>query len=78
MSGRILGIAMPFAVLMGGLLLWSPSSLAKPDYMKKENKSCTYCHNSPSKAGLNETGKCYAEHGHSLDQCEPKKRVESD
>lgn len=78
MPGRILGIAMPFAILMGGLILSTPSSNAKPDYMKKEKKHCTYCHNSPSKAGLNETGKCYAEHGHSLEQCAPKKRVESD
>lgn len=75
MSRLILKIAMPVAVLMAGLMLSSPSSLGKPDYMKKEKKVCTYCHIAPDKRDLNEIGKCYAEHGHSLEQCNPKKRV---
>jgi len=65
--------ALSFAIVVGSLMLLSPASLAKPDYMKKEHKGCTYCHNAPSKKDLNETGKCYAQHGHSLDQCDPKR-----
>ena len=68
-----LKFAMPAAILVGSLLLSSPFSFAKPDYMKKEKKPCTYCHIAPSKRELNEVGKCYAQHGHSLDSCDPKK-----
>ena len=70
---RIFKIAMPSAILVGGLILSSPFSFAKPDYMKREQKPCTYCHNAPNKKDLNEVGKCYAEHGHSLVNCNPKK-----
>ena len=66
-------LAMPSVILAGGFLVSSPFSFAKPDYMKKEQKACTYCHNAPDKKDLNETGKCYAEHGHSLASCNPKK-----
>jgi hypothetical protein len=77
MRRRILKLAMPFAVLVAGLMFSSPFSSAKPDYMKREQKSCTYCHNAPNKKDLNETGRCYAEHGHSLDKCDPKRPVDS-
>ena len=75
MTRRVLKIAMPFAILTVGLILSSSFSLAKPDYMMREKKSCVYCHNAPNKRDLNEVGKCYAEHGHSLEQCDPKRRV---
>jgi len=77
MRGRVLKIAMPFAVLVGGLMLCTPFSVAKPDYMKRENKPCVYCHNAPNKRDLNEVGKCYAEHGHSLERCDPTKKAVS-
>lgn len=72
MSRRI-QIAMSSAILVGTLMLSGPWLFAKPDYMKKEHKSCTYCHNAPSKKELNDVGKCYAQHGHSLDKCNPKR-----
>jgi len=65
--------AMPAAILIGSLLVSSPFSFAKPDYMKKEKKACTYCHIAPSKRDLNDVGKCYAQHGHSLENCDPKR-----
>lgn len=77
MRRRIFKFAMPLAVLLAGLMLSSPFGSAKPDYMKREKKSCTYCHNAPNKKDLNDTGKCYAEHGHSLDKCDPKRPVGS-
>ena len=75
---RLVKLAMPSVILAGGFLVSSPFSFAKPDYMKKEQKACTYCHNAPSKKDLNEVGKCYAEHGHSLDNCNPKKIAGAD
>ena len=70
---RLIKLAIPAAVLAGGFLLSSQLSVAKPDYFKKEKKACTYCHVAPNKKGLNEVGKCYAEHGHTLDNCKPNK-----
>jgi hypothetical protein len=70
---NLIKIAVSSAVLAAGLMLSTPISFAKPDYMKKEKKACTYCHNAPSKKELNEVGKCYAEHGHVLDNCSSKK-----
>jgi hypothetical protein len=75
---RLVKVAMPAAILVGGFLASSPFSFAKPDYMKKEQKACTYCHNAPNKKDLNEVGKCYAEHGHSLENCNPKKIAGAD
>jgi hypothetical protein len=66
-------MAVSSAILAASLVWFSPFSFAKPDYMKKEQKPCTYCHIAPNKKSLNDVGKCYAEHGHSLDKCNPKK-----
>jgi hypothetical protein len=73
MSKLVLKIAVPSLVLLGGLMVTSSSSFGKPEYSKKEKKACTYCHVAQGKKDLNETGKCYAEHDHSLATCEPKK-----
>jgi hypothetical protein len=60
------------AILLGSLILFPPFSFGKPDYMKKEGKACTHCHNAPNKRDLNAVGKCYAEHNHSLENCNKK------
>jgi hypothetical protein len=73
MSKLTLRIAFPALVLLGGLTITSSSSFAKPDYTKKEKKACAYCHVGPAKKELNEVGKCYAEHNHSLEACDSKK-----
>jgi len=75
---RLVKLALPSAVLAGGFLLSMQFSYAKPDYFKKEKKSYTYCHIAPNKKSLNEMGKCYAEHGHSLDNCKPGKIAGAD
>jgi len=75
---RLVKVVMTSAVLIGGFLVSSPFSFAKPDYVKKEQKTCTYCHNAPNKRDLNAVGKCYAEHGHSLEKCDPKKIAPAD
>jgi len=69
---RLLKIGLPGAIILGGILVSIPSSFGKVEYTKKEGKSCTYCHVTNGKAELNDVGKCYAEHDHSLDACKPK------
>ncbi len=72
MSKSILKIAVPLMVVLGGLMLTS-LSFGKTEFTKKEKKACIYCHTAQGKKDLNEVGKCYAEHNHSLEACEPKK-----
>ena len=64
---KILQSAIPVAVLTAGLL-WAvvTPSYAKPEYAKTEGKACIYCHVAAGKPGLNEGGKYYAAHNHSL------------
>jgi len=67
-----LKIAAPMILILGGLIVTTSVSFGKAEYTKKEKKGCTYCHTSASSKELNEVGKCYAEHNHSLDACAPK------
>jgi len=69
MSKLILKITVASAFIVGGLVLSSPSSFGKTEYTKKEGKGCTYCHTAAGKKDLNDLGKCYAEHNHSLEGC---------
>jgi hypothetical protein len=39
--------------------------LAKPEYTRKTTKACAYCHQPPG-YNLNDAGKYYADHNHSL------------
>jgi len=64
--------AIPALVLFSGLVLSSKLSYGKPEYTKKEKKACTVCHAAAGKKELNDVGKCYAEHNHSLDACSVK------
>ena len=43
-----------------------PFSAGTPEYSKKENKQCTYCHTAMGKADLNDAGRYYKDH-HTLD-----------
>ena len=54
-----LKLAVPLAILAGGIFLNSSISQAKPEYTKKEKKPCTTCHVSAKSKELNDTGKCY-------------------
>jgi len=69
MSKLFLKIAVPVALLAGGLVVSSQFTFGKTEYTKKEGKGCTYCHTGAGKKELNDVGKCYAEHGHSLEGC---------
>jgi hypothetical protein len=62
-------------LIVGGLaLLASPFAVGTPEYSKKEEKSCTFCHTALGKPDLNEAGKYYKDHDHSLKGFEEKKK----
>ena len=65
--------AIPAVVLVLGAVLGSTCSYGKPEYTKKEKKACTYCHVSAKSSELNEAGKYYKDHDHSLEGYEAKK-----
>lgn len=57
----------PAAILTAGLVWASLTpSYAKPEYAKTENKACTFCHVMAGKPELNDAGKYYGAHDHSL------------
>ena len=64
--------SIPSLIVIAGLGFTAASSYAKPEYTKKEKKSCTYCHTAQGKKDLNDIGKCYAAHDHSLAACSAK------
>jgi hypothetical protein len=57
----------PAFVLFLGAMVCSTLTYAKPDYTKKEKKACTFCHVSAKSKELNDAGKYYKEHDHSLE-----------
>jgi hypothetical protein len=69
MSKLILRITVGLAFILSVLVLSSSFSFGKTEYTKKEGKGCTYCHTTAGKKDLNDLGKCYAEHNHSLEGC---------
>lgn len=70
---KILKNAIPVAILAAGVWMSVTPSYAKPEYAKKEKKGCTYCHVAAGKKELNDAGKYYAEHDHSLEGYTPAK-----
>jgi len=63
---RGLRFVVPAAVLALGLAVSTTNSLAKPEYAKKESKTCVYCHVKAGSKELNDAGKYYKDHNHSL------------
>ncbi|HEU5238269.1 MAG TPA: hypothetical protein VFU37_14130 [Pyrinomonadaceae bacterium] len=53
-------------------LLFLPFAAGTPEYTKKENKPCVYCHTAVGKPDLNDAGKYYKAH-HTLEGYVEKK-----
>jgi hypothetical protein len=53
-------------------LLFVPFAVGTPEYSKKENKQCAYCHPAIGKPDLNDAGKYYKDH-HTLEGYREKK-----
>lgn len=51
-------LALLLVLLWGGALVY-----AKPEFAKKENKACTFCHVKAGSKDLNDAGKYYKEKG---------------
>jgi len=62
------------AILSGVTLLAVPFAISTPEYSKKEQKQCTFCHTAMGKADLNDAGKYYRDHEHSFKGFDDKKR----
>jgi len=60
---RLLKVLFAVGILSG---LFLSLATAKPEYAKKEGKSCTFCHVKMGSKELNDAGKYYKEHDHSL------------
>ena len=65
-------LAIPAFVLFLGALMSSAISNAKPEYTKKEKKTCAFCHVTAKSKELNEAGQYYKDHNHSLEGYAPK------
>jgi hypothetical protein len=59
---KIFKYATPGIIVAAGLFLNTATSLAKPEYSKKEKKPCVTCHVKAGSKDLNATGKYYSEH----------------
>ena len=60
---RILKVLIAISISCGFLLTLAT---AKPEYAKKESKPCTFCHVKMGSKELNDAGKYYKDHNHSL------------
>ena len=70
---KFVKFVLPGIVLTAGLLTTVSTSSAKPEYTKKEKKGCTFCHTAANSKELNDAGKYYAAHDHSLEGYQAKK-----
>ncbi len=75
---RAMKLVVPATILMTGFLLCTTASYGKPEYAKKETKTCTFCHGKMEAKdamakNLNDAGKYYKDHDHKLDGFTAKK-----
>lgn len=61
---KLLKVLIAIAIFTGSLLTLAT---AKPEYSKKEGKNCVFCHVKMGSKELNDAGKYYKEHNHSLE-----------
>jgi hypothetical protein len=65
---RLLKLLLVSAIVAGSMLTLAT---AKPEYAKKEGKKCTDCHVKAGSKELNDEGKYYKDHNHSLEGYKP-------
>jgi hypothetical protein len=63
----------PIGIIAAGCFFFASTSSAKPDYTRRTNKDCEFCH-PPNSRNLNEAGKYYQEHKNSLAGYVPKEQ----
>lgn len=62
-------------VLLVFLLLYPVLSSARPEYAARESRNCPYCHTRDGPPQLNEAGKYYGTHNHSLEGYVPSPKM---
>ena len=70
---RILKLAIPFSILLGGVMICTSVSFGKLEYTQKEKKGCTVCHVAAKSKDLNAVGQCYKQKK-TLTGCETPKK----
>jgi hypothetical protein len=70
----VLKVAVPSAILLAGFLFCTTATYGKPEFAKKEGKTCVYCHTKAGSKDLNDVGKCYQKNDHSLAKCAETKK----
>jgi len=60
------------AITLTVAVFFLPFAFSTPEYTKKENKPCAFCHPAVGKPDLNDAGKYYKEH-HTLEGYKEKK-----
>lgn len=50
------------AIIGGVTIMFAPFAVGTPEYAKKEDRQCVYCHTAIGKPDLNDAGKYYKEH----------------
>ena len=63
---RFVKIIVPAGIVTTAILLSTATTWAKPEYARRTNKECAFCHPSDSWK-LNDAGKYYRDHKYSLD-----------
>jgi hypothetical protein len=52
-----------FLAIFGAVaVLFAPFAVGTPEFSKKENKQCLFCHTAVGKPDLNDAGKYYKDH----------------
>jgi hypothetical protein len=74
MLRRLIG---PIGILTAGCFFFASDSPAKPDYTRRTNKECEFCH-PPKSRELTEAGRYFQEHKNSLAGYTPKDQTAQD
>jgi hypothetical protein len=69
---RAMKLVVPAVLVMAGFVICTTSTYAKPEYAKKEDKKCNFCHSGMGGKdvmvkNLTDAGKYYKEHDHKLE-----------
>jgi hypothetical protein len=71
---RVLAVALGAVILaFFALVLGAQPASAKPEYTRRTSKDCAFCHQPPG-YNLNQAGKYYVDHNHSLKGYTPPKK----
>jgi hypothetical protein len=68
--GRYFALIVPAGLVLAAILLAPAVTVAKPEYSRRTKKECGFCHPKDS-WDINEAGKYFRDHQHSLEGYKP-------